>query len=194
MSWATHITITTSNYNHDPATGKGWSFADRSAAFCYHVKNLLKLVSIEPLRFISEMAERMDSAEAGFANNQFEEDDDLDIEDEECPFNPYQKVIINPELLDALIADIDRLFLRCNQHLTETTNVINDNEPVGWSEASVKEAITAASENTTYPDDGYFGDNSGSPYFLFSALRAMQDIFKYARDNNVSVTYENVAE
>jgi len=190
LSWATHISIITSDYNKDPATGKRWDFADRGAAFCYHLNELLKLAPLESLQFISEMAERMESANTDVENNQFKSDD-LNMEDEEYPFNPYQKLIINSEDLDSIITDIDCLLLWCNQHLAETTNVFSDD---GWSETDVKEYFAKAIENKAYPDDGYFGDQSGDPYFLFSALKAMQDIFKYARDSNVSVTYENIAE
>jgi hypothetical protein len=46
VSWATHISMTTPDSNERSATSKKLAFADRSAAFCYHLNSLLNLASI----------------------------------------------------------------------------------------------------------------------------------------------------
>ncbi|MEF3076881.1 hypothetical protein V2P20_17790 [Methylobacter sp. Wu1] len=136
---------------------------------------LLNLASMEGLQFISEMVERFEAV-------------DSDLENDACPFNPYQKVLINPEQLDQLIKDIDRLFLWCNDNISETTQVFRDE---GYAEELIRKDMAQAADFTNYH---YESDASCGPDFLFSALKAMQDIFRFAKDNNMPVTYENLAE
>ena len=175
MSWATHISMTTPGPNERSATGKKLAFADRSAAFCYHLNSLLNIASMERLQFISEMVERFEAV-------------DSYMENDDCPFNPYQKVIINPEQLDQLITDIDRLFLWCHDNISEITQVFRNE---GYTEELIRQDMAQAADYTNYH---YESDASCGADFLFCALKAMQDIFRFAKDNNMPVTYENLAE
>jgi len=175
MSWATHISMMATDTKESPETSKKLAFADRSGAFCFNLNILLKLSSLESLRFISEMAERMESA-------------DSDLENDDCPFNPYQKLIINPEQLDPITADIDRFFLWCDNNISEVSKVFRHD---GYDEDDIKQGMT---ESAYYTIDQFDSDLSGAPDFLFCALKSMQGLLKYAKDNHMPVTYENLAE
>jgi hypothetical protein len=170
LSWATNISMTASDSNERSEIRKKLTFADRSAAFCWNLSRLLKLASVESLRFISEMAERLES-------NNFDPENDH-----------YQKVVINPHQLDVLIADIDRLFLWCDSYVAETSKVFRND---GYNEEDVRQGIAKSAD---YTPDQFDSDLSCAPDFLFCVLKSMQDVLKYAKDNDLSITYENLVE
>lgn len=173
MSWGTHISLSTTHPLETEQTEniKKFSFMARNATFCFCLNHLLNSASIESLKFISELAERLESP-------------DFDYENE-----TGQELELRSEQLEELISDIDRLFLWCHQHLADATITFED-----WSERDVKQAIAIAEKSTVYPDDGYFGDSSDTPEFLFSALKAMQDIFQHAKENKMNVNYSHMLE
>lgn len=187
MSWSTHINMVIFDSNKHIQTTKELAFADRNAAFCYRLNDLLKLTSIESLRFISELVERIEAANPDLENNDSEADD-LGLDVDVCPFNPYQKVVIDSEQLDPIIADIDRLFLWCDSNITLASKVFRDD---GWKEADIKQGIA---ESTKYTPDQFDNQQSGDPDFVFCTLRSMQGLLRYAKDNNMSVIYENLME
>lgn len=177
MSWATHINMLASgihaptpNADEQSKNTKEIAIADRSAAFCFNLNRLLKLAPIESLRFISEMAERLESPNF------------------DCDKDYYQKVIIPSEQLEPLIADIDRLFWWCSNNIAATATVFRED---GWSEEDVEQGVTRADEYATYH---YDNQASGYPDFLFCMLKSMQALLKHAKENNMTVVYENLME
>ena len=116
------------------------------------------------------MAERMGSGE-------------FDPENDCC-----QNVVINPEQLDMLIVDIDRFFSWCSGNIPETCKAFRN---FGSSEEDIRQAIAKSADCTI---GTYDGDWSGDPDFLFCAIKSMQDLLKYAKDNNTPIAYKNLVE
>ncbi|MDD5275958.1 MAG: hypothetical protein PHR16_07740 [Methylovulum sp.] len=183
MSWSTHITMIASN-DYTPDTrpsenAKTLYFSDRSGAFGSNLEALLDLAAIGSLLFISDYGyEELDSN-----SEEFDEDEDA-IE----YVIKNVETVIKPEKFDALIADIDTLFLWCSNNVATTSSVFEDN---GFDEEDVRRGIEEADK---YTIDAFDDQSSSEPEFLFCALKSIQALLKYAKENNTTVFYENLGE
>jgi hypothetical protein len=155
-------------------------FRDRSAAFCNNLEALLDLdlASIDSLLFISNYV----SEEPDWDSEDFDED--------EIEFDTKENtdIVIKPEKFDALIADIDKLFLWCSNNVATTSSVFADD---GYDEEDVRRGIEEADK---YTIDAFDDQSSSEPEFLFCALKSIQALLKYAKENNTTVFYNNLGE
>ncbi|MGR9015174.1 MAG: hypothetical protein ACU83U_16190 [Gammaproteobacteria bacterium] len=161
----------------------------RSDSFKWRMAELLKLASIESLRFIAETActhlvlnREYDEIieDATYMRTEEKEEDKEDNE-----FAAHQYTVIKPEKCDTLIADIEKLFSWCGNNVSPASDVMEYDD--GDVETAIKSAIACEDLNR----EVHYGEDGDSAEFLFCALKSIQKLLKYAKLNNLYAVYEN---
>ncbi|MDD5277642.1 MAG: hypothetical protein PHR16_16370 [Methylovulum sp.] len=161
----------------------------RSDSFKWRMAELLKLASIESLRFIAETActHLVLSKEYGaiIEDATYMETEEKEEDKEDDQFAAHQYTVIKPEKCDAVIADLKKLFSWCSDNVSPASDILE------FDDEDVKNAIANAVVCEDLNKQADYGEDGDSAEFFFCALKSILELLKYAKANNLYAVYKN---